>query len=377
MNMLDWLNDLIRAPASCVVRIGGIEVNDLYPNLVEVSAVLNHAEASEATLVFETRRLEDGVWNIHDDNRVRPWQRIQIAATFGDREDEIFQGFIRQVQVSFPEQKGAATVTVTCQDTSLLLDRSQRNFRWGSDTPKTDSDIAQTILTEAGLSFLDTPGTGMSDLVVQQNETDIRFLVKRAQENAFDLFFREGQLYFGEPRLERSPQPTILVYAGTSTSCIRFDLNDDGHHPDSVIYEIATDSGDTTTPTTLVPNLPLLGTEPVSSASSSEGEFAWRISREGVSSDAQAQQRAQAQANTESLKIKATGELDGVMYGHVLLPGDPVGIDGVGNRYGGRWYVTKVEHKFDMSGYKQSFEVARNAYGDDLLVSSNPLAAVF
>jgi phage protein D len=214
-------------------------------------------------------------------------------------------------------------------------------------------------------------------LVVQQNETDIRFLAKRAQENAFDLFFRAGQLYFGPPRLERSPQPNILVYAGTSTSCIRFDLDDDGHHPDAVVYEIATDSGDSTNPTTVTPDLPLLGSEPVSSASGGSGEFAWRLSREGLSSDSQARQRAQAQANSESLKIKAGGELDGVIYGHVLLPGDPVGIDGIGRRYGGRWYVTKVEHKFDVSGYKQTFEVVRNAYGDDLVFASNPLAAIF
>jgi hypothetical protein len=377
--MLDWLNDLIRAPASCVIRVAGQELSDLYYCLVEVNAVLNRAEASEATLIFETRRVDGDKWSVHDDERIRPWQSIQISATFGTREDEVFRGYIRQVRVEFPEQKGAAKVTVTCQDTSLLLDRNQRDKRWGDEAPVTDAVIVQQILSEAGLAPLDVPGQGMSDLVVQQNETDIRFLAKRAQENAYDLFFRAGQLYFGEPRFDRKPQPSILVYAGNSTSCIRFDLDDDGHHPDGVIYEIASDSGATTSPTRVTPNLPLLGTTPVSSANPGSGteEFAWRLSREGVSSPSQAEQRAQAQANTESLKIKATGELDGVIYGHVLLPGDPVGIDGIGGRYGGRWYVDKVEHKFDINGYRQSFEVVRNAYGDDLLTMSNPLAAIF
>lgn len=374
--MLNWLDDLIRAPASCIVRIAGGEISNLYPQLVEVSALLSCSEASEVTLVFETRRQSEDRWSIHDDIRIRPWQSIYLAASFGSREEEIFQGFIRQVKVEFPEQKGAAKVTVTCQDNSLLLDRTQREQRWGDDVPVTDAEIALTILDEAGLGFLDLPGIGMSDLVVQQNETDIRFLAKRAQENGYDLFFRGARLYFGPPRFDRSPQPTILVYAGTATSCIRFDLDDDGHHPDAVIYEIATDSGDSTNPVTVTPNLPLLGSEPVSSASASQGQFAWRMSREGVNSPAQAEARAQAQANTESLKIKANGELDGVIYGHVLLPGDPVGIDGIGSRYGGRWYVTKVEHKFDMGGYRQTFEVARNAYGDDLGMLGSVLAAV-
>lgn len=107
---IHWLDDLIRSPASCVVRIGGQEIKDLYPNLVEVSAVLPNSDAGEATLVFETRRLEDGNWNVHDDDRIRPWQSIAISASFGDREDAVFEGFIRQVKVEFPEQKGAATV---------------------------------------------------------------------------------------------------------------------------------------------------------------------------------------------------------------------------------------------------------------------------
>lgn len=375
--MLDWLSDLIRAPASCIVRVGGAEIADLYYCLVEVSAQLNNAEASEATLVFETRRIDGDTWSVHDDLRIRPWQTLEIAASFGDREEEVFRGYIRQVKVEFPEQKGAAKVTLSCQDTSLILDRSPRDKRWGDEAPTADNLIVQQILVEAGLAPLDSLGVGMSDLVVQQNETDIRFLAKRAQENAYDLFFRQGQLYFGPPRLDRQPQPSILVYAGTATSCIRFDLDDDGHHPDAVIYEIAQDSGSETNPGRATPNLPLLGSTPVSSANPGSGEFAWRLSRDGVASESQAQGRAQAQANAESLKIKATGELDGVIYGHVLLPGDPVGVDGLGNRYGGRWYVTKVEHKFDMNGYRQTFELARNAYGDDLLSASNPLAAVF
>src|SRR5690606_39856547 len=85
--MLDWLNDLIRAPASCVIRVGGQELSDLYYCLVEVSAQLNRAEASEATLVFETRRIDGDQWSVHDDERIRPWQSIQISATFGTREE--------------------------------------------------------------------------------------------------------------------------------------------------------------------------------------------------------------------------------------------------------------------------------------------------
>lgn len=376
MMLLNILDDLIRDPASCIVRIEGNEISDLYPNMVEIGSVLDRQDSAQATLIFETIRLEDGSWNVHDDDRIRPWASISIAATFGDREEAIFDGYIRQVNVEFPEQKGGASVTVTCQDTSILIDREQRTFRWGDEVPLSDGDIVTRILAEAGIDFLEAPGEGFPDLVVNQNETDIKFLKKRAEQNNYDLFFRQGQLYFGPLRLDRSAQATILLYAGTTTNAIRFDLNDDGHKPEAVIYEIASDSGDETQQQTVSSDLVQFGTQAATSQSAGLGEFAWRLSREGLNSDSQVQQRAQAVANMEALRITASGELDGASYGHVLLPGDPVAIDGVGERYGGRWYVTKVEHKFDMSGYRQNFEVARNGYGDDLEVSSNAIAGL-
>ena len=72
----------------------------------------------------------------------------------------------------------------------------------------------------------------------------------------------------------------------------------------------------------------------------------------------------------------ANGELDGSLYGHVLRIGEPVGVDGVGERYSGTYYVDAASHRFDVNGYKVTFRLLRNAYGDDLSDTSNPLSAV-
>ncbi|WP_020681049.1 phage late control D family protein [Marinobacterium rhizophilum] len=372
----DWLNLPIRDPAACIVRINGEEIDDLYPLLVELSAVLDRRESAEATLLLETRRLEDGRWNVHDDDRIRPWAEIAIAASFGDQEAPVFDGYIRQVKVDLPEDQGGATVTLICQDTSLLLDRTQRNFRWGDRVPVSDGEIVRRIAGEAGIGLIEPVGEGFSDLVVNQNETDIRFLKKRAEENGYDFFFREGELYFGPARLDLAAQPTILVYAGPASHAIRFELDDDGHHPTQVIYEIAGESDDQTREQAVSSDLDTLGSRPADEVTGGHGDFAWRLSREGLGSDSQARQRAQALVNEEALRIKAGGELDGTLYGHVLLPGDPVSLDGIGEQYGGRWFVSHVEHRFDAGGYRQSFELLRNGYGDDLDSSASPLAAV-
>jgi hypothetical protein len=60
----------------------------------------------------------------------------------------------------------------------------------------------------------------------------------------------------------------------------------------------------------------------------------------------------------------------------VLKVGLTVGVDGVGSRHSGRWYVDTVRHSFDVNGYSQDFALLRNAYGDNLEAGAGPLGLV-
>jgi phage protein D len=376
MALLDLLSEQKRQPAECVIELDGDEIDEMYAALVEVVVDADRSRATTATLVFEARRLEDGTWTVQDDDHFKPWVPIKIAAVFGDESEEVMRGYVKEVRAEYPAEKGAAKVTVNCQDDSLLLDRTHIEQNWGEDAPITDGAIASEIASRHGLQLLDTPGTGQTVEALNQNSTDIRFLLKRAQANGFEIIFRDGKLYFGDMRLDAETQPTILVYAGADTNCISFNIQDDGHRPDKVAYHIAADVGSTSSPTEVTPNLKVLGTEPATSANSGLTDFVWRPQRQGVSDDTQMKAMAQHMANEQSMKITATGELDGSLYGHVLRIGEPVGVDGVGERYSGTYYVDAASHRFDVNGYKVTFRLLRNAYGDDLSDTSNPLSAV-
>jgi phage protein D len=365
-----------RAPGECIVSIDEQEIADLYPFLIEVSVDTSREAAAEAMLKLETRRDVDGSWIVQDDARIRPWKRLKIEAAFGETTEEVVRGYIREIQVEFPEDPGAAVVTLTVQDESLLLDREHKRRAWGADAPTTDGQIAQQIIGEAGLAPEEPPAAGQSDLDLNQDDTDAAFLKKRAEANGYELIYREGTVYFGPRRLEAEAQATIMVYAGPATNCIAFNVQDDGHMPDRVTFDVAAAEGDQAVSRTLEPNLTLLGLEPASSVETLDDGFVWRISREGESDEANAETLAQDKANQNSMKVRAAGTLDGARYGHVLKVGLPVGVDGVGTRHGGVWYADTVRHTFDLSGYRQEFELLRNAYGDNLQSAANPLAAV-
>ena len=177
------------------------------------------------------------------------------------------------------------------------------------------------------------------------------------------MYFREGVLYFHAPRLDEDPQRTILVYAGYSTNCLSFQTKFDGHKPDRVRVVRAADTGTDPEGEVYEPNLPLLGTTVADSESMGLESFEWSMNRPSGATRAEVDARAQAAANKNAWKIEATGELDGALYGAVLVTHKTVEVDGVGSTLGGKYYVDEVTHTFSPDGYRQRFKLLRNATG--------------
>jgi hypothetical protein len=366
--ILELLSAKHREPGECVIRVGSgaSEIADLYPFLAEVSVDASRGEPTVATLKFESRRDEQGKWLIEDDGRLTPWEPVVIEAAFGSATEEVMRGYIREVRAEYPEEAGGASVTVECRDSSLALDREHVRKVWGAAAPVSDQVIVPAILSKHSLAPDAANASGQSGLVLHQDGTDIDFLLKRAEANGYDLVFYKGTVYFGPMRVDSEPQPTMMVYAGPDTHCIRFSVREDGHQPDSVSYDRAEEEGTGTVSETMDPDLTLLGTEAADSSGKGLPDFAWRLSHQGGIGEQEWKARAQRKANELSLKLKAEGELDGTLYGHVLRAGEPVGVDGVGERYCGVYFVDSVQHRFDTEGYRQSFKLLRNACGNNL-----------
>ncbi len=367
--LLDLFSEKERAPAECVISVDGAEITDLYPFLLEVAVEASRTEAATASLTFETRRDELGKWTVQDAEVLVPWARIVISAAFGSRVEEIMRGYIREVNLETPLDAGAAQVKVECQDDSLRLDRAHNRKTWGTaDLPSSDSQLLSEILVTYGLAADPENAAGQDRLVgVAQDDTDIKFLKARAEFNGYELIFRDGRVYFGPLRLQADPQDTLLVYAGAATNCLSLSLRADGHQADAVAYDAPAESGDATTPETVYPDLPLLGTTHADSSGAGLEDFVWKLSAEAGADAQRLQTLAQMKANDLDIhRVQGEGELDGTLYGHVLQAGLPVPVDGLGDWMSGIYYVDSVSHSFTSAGYKQRFRLLRNAYGDNL-----------
>lgn len=376
--MFDFLSaaDAYREPAGCRIEIEGEEIADLYPFISDVTVQASRSVASTATLKFEAPVDENGTWTVQDNENIFAGNTIRIDALFGTESAEVFRGFILQVSPSYPEDRGQSMVTVNCRDETLLLDQGHVRKIWGDVTPTSDGSIATEIALANSLSPAAGNQDGQSGLIIAQNGSDIDFLIHRAAENGYELYAREGELYFGPMQLGLDPQPTITVYGGKTTNCVSFDADDDAHHADQLTYDIASQTGASVESETIEPDLEVLGLQAASGAATSAGASEWRMSRTTTPNADQARAIAQAHVNSEAMRVSATGELNGGLYGHVLQFGQPVGVSGVGSQFGGRYYVDAVTHNFTPLGYRQNFTLIRNAFGDDLASSGGLLGAV-
>lgn len=365
------LGDSYREPAECIVEIDDEEIVDLYQYLKEVTVEMKRGQPTVCTLVFDSVRTETGDWSVQDDPLVAAWKKIKILAAFGSATEEVMRGYIKTVKAGYPENMGTTSVTVSGQDETIQLDREQVGESLSrEDAPQNDGDIVRTLAQDTDLTV--EAEDGLANTSLNQSSTKINFLYERAKANGYELYTREGTLYFAPPDLGGQPQAPIRVYAGSSTNCLNIAVNYDGHKPDRVRYTRASeDNGAGSETEELAPDLDVLGDALATSEGSGLSPFTWDLTSPNGATLEEVRARAQAAANENAWKVSAEGTLDGSLYGHVLLTEETVTVDGVGDSYGGTYYVDNVTHKFSSSGYQQDFKLLRNATGGEAAAAAS------
>lgn len=376
-----------RNPASCLIEAGSDlkNIGGLATLVTSVEINASRAEAATGSIIIEDRRLEDGQWMAADSGLFSRWAPIKVSADFQSHVEEIFRGYITQITPDYPNSPGQTTLEIQVQDESSALDREQMRTVWGEDAPISDLDILTALIEPVGLSTDFASAQGQSSRALTQDATPIQFLRERALANGYELIFFEGVVYFGPKRLTDEAQAPILIYAGRDTNCLNFNLNDESQHPDEVRFDHAPrEQGSETVTETLSSDEPLLGDAPAASEGADLGApSVWRVNREGDKTEEEIRARAQALVNEHGFRLRGTGEIDGSLYGHVLKVGRTVTVDGAGGRYGGIYYVDTNVHRFTPEGYRQNFELIRNATGDTagaggpLSAATSALASLF
>lgn len=175
-------------------------MNDLQQLSVEESLHLPAA----FTIVLENPYYSDtSPWRFDDYFTLGQTLRIGFEASQTNDQDlatstmsYLIQGEITGIESHFSAES-QAPIIVRGYDTSHRLHRGRHNR---SFQDYTDSDIVTEIAAEVGIEIGQVDSSGdPRTYIFQENQTNMEFLRHRAARLGFELFVRDGQLYFRRP----------------------------------------------------------------------------------------------------------------------------------------------------------------------------------
>jgi hypothetical protein len=308
---------------------------------------------------------------------LRPFNRVVLTAVFNVVPRVLMDGIITNRQLSPGDAPGSATLTVTGEDVSVMMDlKKVRASHPAQPEPvialKLIASYAQYGLVPIVIPpvSLDVPNP-LERIPVQQG-SDLEYLNEMAKRFGHNFFIIPGPApmsniaYWGPPPRIGILQRALSVNMGpeTNVSSVSFQYN---ALAPTVVSDLVRDSQlnvtlpvmtfvSTRPPLVPMPALPFqLPNVRTSLLDSDSG---------GGLTFAQAYSRAQSLTDRSvDAVVTAQGELDALRYGDILTPRALVGLRGAGFTHDGIYYVKSVTHTISRGQYKQRFSLTREGDG--------------
>ena len=305
--------------------------------------------------------------------------RVVVVVTFGVLPQVLMDGIVTRQTLVTGDAPGTATLEVTGDDLSVLLDREERDAEWPAlpDQVRALAILAPYAVHGIVPFAVPTPDSD-PPLPIQrvpgQHDTDLRHLVELAAYHGYVAYMLPGPtvglstFYWGPPVRAGMPQPALSVDLGPTANVERAPrFRADGLAPVEVEGTVQDPSTGASVPIRSTASLrPALAALPLARKQPDlVRKDRLRLSGLGTTT---AKARAQAQVDRSMDVVVGEGVLDGARYGGVLRPRGLVGVRGAGLTHDGLWYVQKVVHELARGSYRQSFTITREGFGSTVAV---------
>jgi phage protein D len=235
----------------------------------------------------------------------------------------------------------------------------------------TDSQIAKEVGKRVGLTVRTEPTAAANekpyDYVLQNNKYDVIFLMERARRIGYDLFVEEkGQngkseessLYFGPS--DNIRRITYKLSYGKSLIDFKPELTTARQVGEVTVKGWDAAKKKPITQTATRADIKTKGVSTKGRQDAVEKAFSARqeiIADRPINSEDEAKKLAVATLeNIAKDMVKGTGSTVGLPD---LRAGGVIELEGIGNRFSGRYFVTSTTHAISDSGYTTQFECRR------------------
>jgi hypothetical protein len=296
--------------------------------------------------------------------------RVVIVVVLNGTPTVIMDGVVTNHQIQPAKDTGHATLTVTGEDLSVLMDKIDFS---GFPFPAMPAEgrVALLILKYAvlGIVPLVVPSVLIDvpipvERIPYQQGTDLSYIKELAAQVGYVFYIDPGPVpganiaYWGPQIKVGVPQPALNINmdAHTNVESLSFTFNNNLNAIPTVYHYEELTKAPIVVPippiTPLNPPLGLIPPIPTRLAPVSY-DLAKRSLLQGIMIGlGKASQWAEA--------VTGKGELNVLRYGRILKARQLVGVRGAGTAYDGLYYVKSVTHSIKRGEYKQSFELSRN-----------------
>lgn len=331
---------------------------------IEITKALNRIP--QAVLTFSDGDMPNKDFPLSNQSQLAPGAKVVVKLGYDDDEQQVFSGVVVKHSISI-RGNNQAELVVECRDPlfAATLARNNANF-----VDMTDSDIWQQLAGNYGVSCDATATSESHAELVQYYSSDWDFMLLRAEVNGMLLCADDGTLHISPPDV--SGEPVLKVTYGDDL--LSFNASLDASQQFSSVTAVSWDpasqqlqnSEASTEALTAQGNLNADTLAKVADITQCRLQTTVPLSNDSLTGWAKAQQ-------LKSALSRIRGELR--CQGSALLkPGVLLQVDGVGERFNGKVFVSQVRHSVTQGDWvsQVSFGMSAQWFAENSDISAPP-----
>ena len=330
---------------------GGTEVSKQYQLLsIIVNKEVNRIPM--ATLVYTDGEPSKQSFELSGKADFEPGKEIEIKAGYSSDEKLLFKGIV--IKHSIRVRNKSSVLIIECKDKAVKMTAACKN-KYSLDTK--DSDIIEELIDTYGLEKDVATTTVTHKQIVQYNCTDWDFMLCRADVNGLLCIPNDGKLSVAPPEFGGDAALTIQYGATVHNLDAEIDAR--------LQYKSVKGSVWNYTDQELVkdteaedPGVPDAGNLSADVLANVIGESEYRLFNSAKIEEPELQAWVNAAMMKNRLaKIRGKVTTDGTAD---VLPGQLIQLNGVGDRFEGKLFVTGIRHQITEGLWQTTFQFGIN-----------------
>lgn len=296
-----------------------------------------------ATLVLRDGEAAKATFRISDSDHFLPGNKVEIRLGYRSNNETVFKGLVIKQAISI--RKSGSILTVECRDEAVKMTSGAKSRYY---TGMKDSDIMEQIISSYRLDK-DVQATKPElKEVTQYNATDWDFLLCRAEANGQVVIVSDGKVSVSQPAA--SDEPVLSV--GYGSTLLELDAEIDARRQSTgiVAHSWSGTDQDVLEAEAKEPQKSVSGNLAPDTLAKVLGSEPHDMRHGGKLTTPELQAWADGRLLRERLaKVRGRAKFQGFAK---VAPGKVMEVNGIGERFQGRFYVAGVRHAVDKGNWE-------------------------